>query len=410
MSNSKNKYLFPLIVMAALFFLLGFITTMNNSMIDFLKEAFRLDDSEKGHVLKQLPNTFFYGAYILSVPVGFLINRIGYKNGVLGGLGLLALGFFLCVPLVAFGYLSYLGGVAVFAIGVVFLQVAANPYVNALGPEKTAASRLTLTNALNSVATVTAPIFVSLLIIADTGDGVNMQPTQVQGPFIIIGVITVVILGIMFFLKLPEIKGDEEEGAEAPKKYKSSAFKYVHVWLGSLAIFFYMGIEIGIPSFFADYSSRLGLNLTSLQRTDMLKYYWAGLMVGRLIGIFVLQKFSARQILALCSVGGFILLAASLIIGINTDANTLALWLFLGTGLFHSIMWPTIYNLALEDLGPHAKVASGVISTSVIGAAILMPAMGWIQTATVSVVAAISCLFLYYLYLVFFAVKGSKIR
>ena len=396
---SKNKYLFPLIVMASLFFLFGFITTMNNSMIDFLKDAFNLNAVEK-----QLPNTFFYGAYALSVPVGLLINRIGYKYGVLSGLGLVAVGFFLCIPMVALGYIPFLGAVAVFAIGVVLLQVAANPYVNALGTPDTAASRLTLTNALNSVATVIAPIFVSMLIVNDTND-----PKAVQSPFGIIGIITVVILIIMFFLKLPEIKGDEGDELNGIKKvYKKNAFSYTHVWLGSLAIFFYMGIEIGIPSFFADYTVSLGFDFTSVNRIDLLKYYWGGLMVGRLIGIFVLQKFTARQILTLCAIGGAILVAASLTIG--ASANTIALWLFLGTGLFHSIMWPTIYNLALEDLGPHAKIASGVIATSVIGAAILPPMMGTIQTATGSVIIAISCLFVYYLYLIFFATKGSKIR
>ena len=131
-------------------------------------------------------------------------------------------------------------------------------------------------------------------------------------------------------------------------------------------------------------------------------------MVGRILGIFVLQKFTARKILTLCAAGGAVMLLASLMIG--ASAGTVALWLFLGTGLFHSIMWPVIYNLALEDLGPLAKVASGVIATSVIGAAILTPIMGAIQTATGTVIAAICCLFVYYAYLIFFATKGSKIR
>lgn len=398
MSN-KNKYLFPLIVMASLFFLFGFITTMNNSMIDFLKDAFNLND-----VQKQLPNTFFYGAYALSIPIGFLINKIGYKNGVLAGLALIIIGFFLCIPMVALGYSPFLCAVSVFAIGVTVLQVAANPYVNALGAPETAASRLTLTNALNSVATVIAPIFVSMLIVNDSSD-----PKAVQGPFGIIGGITLVILIIMFFLKLPEIKGTEsDESGKSVAKYKSSAFKYTHVWLGSLAIFCYMGIEIGIPSFFADFSTKIGFDFTPQNRIDLLKYYWGGLMVGRLVGIFVLQKFSARTILTFCSLGGIVLVAAALLIG--ASASTVALWLFLGTGLFHSIMWPTIFSLSLEDLGPHAKVASGVINTSVIGAAILMPVMGGIQTLTGTVVAAICCLFVYYLYLIFFATKGSKLR
>jgi FHS family L-fucose permease-like MFS transporter len=397
---SKNKYLFPLIVMASLFFLFGFITTMNNSMIDFLKDAFALQSNR----LKQLPNTFFYGSYILSVPVGLLIHRIGYKNGVLSGLGMIALGFLLCIPLVAIGYIPFLFGVAIFAIGVVILQVAANPYVNALGSPETAASRLTLTNALNSVATVIAPIFVSILIVNDTSD-----PTAVQFPFGVIGGITVVILIVMSFLKLPEIKDEDDDKEEKDrKKYKSSAFQYTHVWLGSLAIFFYMGIEVGIPSFFADYSDKLGFSLSSLDRIDMLKYYWGGMMVGRILGIFVLQKYTARQILLLCSFGAIAFLAISL--GVGASAPTIALWLFLAVGLANSIMWPVIYNLALEDLGPHAKVASGVIATSVIGAGFLPPLMGAVQDWTGSVVIAISCMFIYYIYLVFFATKGSKMR
>lgn len=399
MSNkSNNKYLLPLIVMAVLFFLLGFITTMNNSMIDFLKDAFHLNEVEK-----QLPNTFFYGAYVFSIPIGFLINKIGYKNGVLVGLGTIVFGFILAVPFVSLGYIPFLVAVSVFALGIVVLQVAANPYVNVLGPPETAASRLTLTNALNSVATVIAPIFVSMLIVNEASD-----PKAVQFPFILIGCITLAILGIMFFLKLPQIKDEDKDQSVKPKKYKSSAFKYPHVWLGSLAIFFYVAIELGIPSFFADYSDKLGLSFSSQERIDMLKFYWGGLMVGRLLGIFILQKFSARQILGLCSIGAPILLAASLLLGGNL--STVALWLYLGTGLFHSIMWPTIYNLSLEDLGPHAGVASGVISTSVIGVALLTPLMGAVQSATGTVIAAISFLFIYYAYLFFFASKGSKIR
>jgi len=407
MSENKNsKYLFPLIVMASLFFLFGFITTMNNSTIEFLKNAFGLDD-----VAKQLPNTFFYGAYILSVPVGLLLTRIGYKNGVLSGLALISLGFFLCIPGVSMGYYGFLSTVSVFAIGVVILQVAAAPYVNALGSPETAASRLTLTNALNSVATVIAPIFVSVLLVTprlEAGTKLENHAIQaiVKGPFLTIGLVTLVILVIMFFLRLPEIRSEEDDTATgSARQYKSSAFKYPHMWLGSLAIFFYMGVEIGIPSFFADYAGRL--ELKNLNTTDMLKYYWGGLMVGRVAGIFILRKYRATRILSLCAIGGAVLLALSFGIGLN--ASTVAMWLFLGTGLFHSIMWPCIYNLALEDLGPHSKVGSGVIATSVIGAALLPIMMGGIQK-NVGLIAAISCLFIYYAYISFFAIKGSRIR
>ena len=207
MTENKNKFLFPLIVMASLFFLFGFITTMNNSLINYLKDAFGLNEVEK-----QLPNTFFYGAYILSIPVGYLLNRIGYKNGVLSGLALVSIGFFLCIPAVAMGYVPFLCAVSVFAIGVVLLQVAANPYVNALGSPETAASRLTLTNALNSLATVIAPLFVSMLIVSANTGGAS-DPKTVQGPFAGIGIATLIIVVVMFFLKLPEIKeGEASEG------------------------------------------------------------------------------------------------------------------------------------------------------------------------------------------------------
>jgi FHS family L-fucose permease-like MFS transporter len=374
---------------------------MNNSLIDYLKNAFNLNEVEK-----QLPNTFFYGAYILSIPVGYLLNRIGYKNGVLAGLALVSAGFFLCIPGVANGYYGFLSAVSVFAIGVVLLQVAANPYVNALGSPETAASRLTLTNALNSLATVIAPLFVSMLIVSANTGGAS-DPKAVQGPFAGIGIVTLVIVAIMFFLKLPEIKASEEDNGVA-KKIKSSAYQYTHLWLGSLAIFFYMGVEIGIPSFFADYSSKLGFSFDGEMRTKLLAYYWAGLMIGRIAGIFILRKYTASQILSFCAMLGAVMLVLSLATG-GVDLKWVALVLFLGTGLFHSIMWPCIYNLALEDLGPHSKVGSGVIATSVIGAAILPILMGGIQK-NIGLIAAICCLFLYYVYITFFALKGSKIR
>ncbi len=180
------------------------------------------------------------------------------------------------------------------------------------------------------------------------------------------------------------------------------------MWLGSLAIFFYMGVEIGIPSFFADYSNRLGFEFNGEMRTKLLAYYWAGLMVGRIAGIFILRKYSARQILSFNAVFGAVIIFLSLVLG-GMGMHTLALVLFLGTGLLHSIMWPCIYNLALEDLGPHSKVGSGVIATSVIGAALLPIMMGGIQK-NVGLIIAISCLFVYYAYITFFAVKGSRIR
>jgi len=245
------------------------------------------------------------------------------------------------------------------------------------------------------------------MLIVSSSSGASADPKAVQGPFAGIGIVTLVIVIIMFFLKLPEIKeGEETEGVV--QEYKSSAYKYPHMWLGSLAIFFYMGVEVGIPSFFADYSAKLGFSYDGEMRTKLLAYYWAGLMVGRIAGIFILRKYSARQILSFNATFGALMLLLSLVLG-SFGMNSAALVLFLGTGLMHSIMWPCIYNLALEDLGPHTKVGSGVIATSVIGAALLPIMMGGIQKS-VGLIAAICCLFVYYAYITYFALKGSRIR
>jgi FHS family L-fucose permease-like MFS transporter len=143
-------------------------------------------------------------------------------------------------------------------------------------------------------------------------------------------------------------------------------------------------------------------------KTRLLAYYWAGLMVGRIAGIFILRKYTASRILSFCAACGAVMLLLSLILG-GLGMSWVGLVLFLGTGLMHSIMWPCIYNLSLEDLGPHSKVGSGVISTSVIGAALLPIMMGAIQRG-IGLIVAICCLFIYYAYITFFAVKGAKIR
>lgn len=402
---SKNKHILPLAVIAFLYFLFGFITTMNNSTIEFLKSAFGLND-----VQKLLPNTFFFAAYGLSIPIGLLSKRIGYRYTLYLGVALIALGFFAAVPALNFGYYAYLSTIFVFATGAATIQVAGSPYTVALGSPESAASRLSLTNGLNSVATVFAPIFVSIFIVTpELGIGETLDNNSVKDiiskPYIGIGIATVLVLAILPFIKLPNIKQQlEQEEAQSSTKHKSSAFKYKHVWLGALAAFAYLGLEIGIPSFFADFAQHKGA-IIKTSPTDMLKYYWGGLMVGRFIGIFLLKRVKPTQLLVFSTLGATLMLLSAVFL-----TGNVSMWLYLGTGLFHSIMWPVIYSLALSDLGPHTDVASGIIASSVIGAAILTPLMGMLQNITGTVIAAVSCVFVYYAYIAFFGLKGAKIR
>ena len=393
--NQKPNYTFALIVMFIVCFLIGFITTMNNSMIDFCSKAFSLDAQQGQYV-----NTAFYGAYLLSIPFAMLMSKIGYKKTLLLGLAVAGIGFVIN----SFGiksalgsdsstiYAIFLGSMCFVAMGVVMLQNVANPYVMVLGKPESGAFRMTLSQALNSVATTVAPIFITSIIIGKE----QPKPEAVPSPYLGIGILTIVLCLILAFLKLPEIK-EEEQAANTEgelKSYKSSVFKYPHVWFGALGIFFYMGLEIGIPSM---------LPYKIDNATDFLWLYWGGMMVGRFVGAGILTKFKPRNLLTACLLLGALCVGLSFLFEGMTSAYCL-----LAAGLFHSVMWPLIFNLGLQELGPHTKTASGVINTGVIGGALLTPLMGYVVD-TNGVAIAICLMFVYYLYEIWFCWRGSKI-
>ena len=404
MSQNKPNYLFPLIIVFIVCFLIGFVTTMNNSMIEFCKEAFKLTDTQG-----QLVNTFFYGAYALSIPFAMMMSKIGYKSTLVLGLTVVACGFianYLGVT-AALGspnvYTVFLCSMSLVALGVVMLQLVANPYVMVLGAPESGAFRMTLSQALNSVATTVAPMFITYVIIADK----PKLPENVPGPFLGLGLFTLVIAAILFFIKLPDPDqdkaADNEDATTDVKQYKSSVFKYPHVWLGALAIAMYMGLEIGIPSMLPAYW-KADPTLPG-SATEYLSFYWGGMMVGRFIGSAILTKFKARTLLSACLILGAICVGVSFVL-----PGMYAVYAMLAAGLFHSVMWPLIFNLGLQDLGPHTKSASGIINMGVLGGATLPLLMGTVvDNPSLGVGVAIMMMFIYYIYVFWFCNFGSKI-
>jgi FHS family L-fucose permease-like MFS transporter len=386
-------------------FLIGFVTTMNNSMIEFCKEAFQLSDTQG-----QLVNTFFYGAYAFSIPFAMMMNKIGYKSTLVLGLGVVGLGFIannLGVTAAIGGssvYIVFLCCMSIVALGVVMLQNVANPYVMVLGKPETGAFRMTLSQALNSVATTVAPMFITYVIIA----GKPKLPENVPGPFLMLGIFTLVIAAVLFFIKLPDPDQEKknaknEEDSYDMSKYKSSVFKYPHVWLGALAIFMYMGIEIGIPSMLPAYW-KADPSLPG-SATDYLWMYWGGMMVGRFVGSAILAKFNARLLLSCCLVLGAACVGLSFLL-----SGMASVYAMLAAGLFHSVMWPLIFNLGLQELGPHTKNASGLINMGVLGGATLPLIMGTVvDNPSLGVGVAIMMMFVYYAYVFWFCNFGSKI-
>ncbi|WP_289123977.1 glucose/galactose MFS transporter [uncultured Bacteroides sp.] len=412
-NKEKNNFLFPMVIMSILFFMVGFITTMNNSLIDFLSSSkWMLSFSEK-----QLVNTAFFGAYLFSIPLSYLLNKLGYKASAVLSLFVVGVGFILTYPAVSMGYVPFLISMFLVASGIALLQIVLNPYVLALGSPNEAASRLNLVGFFNSAATVAAPIFVTMLISAETISEtapVESRPdaTNVQMPFLIIAGIAFVLCLLLYFLHLPEIKEEPADKAHS----SSSPYKYPHLIFGAIAIFVYMGVEIGIPSFLPDRMRALGIDSVNLlgyelKGTGVLSIYWGGLMVGRLFGSILLRKIKVRTAMVFCSGMAMLFLIVSLLIN-----NEVSIILMLLCGFCNSIMWGSIFNLASEDLGEHTKRASGIICTFAIGGAILPPLMGALQQSfgtdalTIGTSAALSCLIIYYLYLILFTVKLSRIR
>ena len=400
------NYTFALIVVFIVCFLIGFVTTMNNSMIPFCSKAFNLTAQDGQYV-----NSAFYGAYLLAIPFSFLMSKIGYKGTLVLGLAVVGIGFVInslgisaAISAGANVYAVFLGTMCLVAMGIVMLQNVANPYVMVLGSPEKGAFRMTLSQALNSVATTVAPIFITQIIIS----GKTPAPEYVPGPYLGLGIFTLVVCGILVMLKLPKIdEGKQAEDAGEHRQYKSSVFKYPHVWLGALGIFAYMGVEIGVPSMlkyrFELLPEYAGVDVSDVV-TSYLSFYWGGMMVGRFVGAGILTKFEPRKLLTSCLLLGAFCILLSLLF----SSSMLGIWCMLAAGLFHSVMWPLLFNLGLRELGPHTKAASGVINTGVIGAAILMPLMGAIVDMT-GVIIAMCFLFVFYAYIIWFCNWGSKI-
>ena len=409
MENIQRKtpnYTFALIVVFAVLFLIGFITTMNNSMIDFCKKAFNLKDAQG-----QLVNTAFYGAYALSIPFGLLMNKIGYKKTLLLGLAVVGVGFIInylgISSMLGMStsviYSVFLGSMFIVALGIVMLQLVANPYVMVLGSPEKGAFRMTLANALNSAATTVAPVFITYVIIA----GKVPTPDAVPGPYLGLGIFTLILCAVLFFLKLPNINEGEqaEELTGEKKEYKNSVFQYPHVWLGMLGIFFYMGIELGVPSMLPAYFKSNPELAQYGSPTDFLPYYWGSMLVGRFAGAIILNKFKPRKILSVCLVCGALCVASSFAL-----SGIASVYAMLAAGLFHSVMWPLVFNLGLQELGPHTKAASGIINLGVVGGATLPLLMGFIVDSPVlGVGCAVAMMFVYYVYVFWFCNFGSKI-
>jgi FHS family L-fucose permease-like MFS transporter len=384
-SSQTKGYLFPLIMVTTLFFLWGFIHNLDPILIPHLKRAFTLSDLETAFI-----DSSVYAAYFaMALPAGYFMRKFGYKNGIILGLVLFAIGSFLFLPAAdTRQYIYFLGALFIIACGLTFLETAANPYVTILGPPETSVQRLNFSQSFNGLAATLAPLVGGWFIMTDSGDAdakmaamsaiekqayLTAQVDSVKGPYMIIGIVIVVIAVIVVFTKLPDIKENKEEieGSSI-----SHALKHSHLTWGIIAQFFYVGAQVCVISFFIRYIT----GSTAIVESDAKWYSGAAgfaFMVGRFAGTFFMRFIAPNRLLMLYA------LACALLSGVAALAGGIVgIYALIGVCFFMSIMFPTIFSMGIAGLGKDTKLGSSLIVMSIVGGALLPLALGYVSDAT----------------------------
>jgi FHS family L-fucose permease-like MFS transporter len=415
-SIDKNPYLGSLTILTSLFFIWGFITCLNDILIPHLKSVFTLSYTQA--MLVQF--CFFTAYFVVSVPSGYLVEKINYKGGIIAGLSIAGIGCLLFYPAASqHSYPLFLTAFFVLASGITLLQVAANPYVTILGKPETASSRLTMTQAFNSLGTTIAPYFGALLILSTavkSAEEINLlnadelsayqaaQAAAVQNPYLFLAAVLFCVAIIFVKIKLPEIKPTVNAEEHSFDDVHDSAWGYKHLVLGAIAIFVYVGGEVCIGSFLINFLGESSIaRLAEQEAGKYVSFYWGGAMVGRFVGAAVMQKIQPGKALAFNAVTAAVLVLTTII-----GSGSVAMWAILSVGLFNSIMFPTIFSLAVNGLGKHTGQGSGILCAAIVGGAILPVVQGFFADR-IGIQTAFFIPVLCYCYIAYYGWKGHKV-
>jgi|TARA_R110001583_G_scaffold30706_4_gene105810 FHS family L-fucose permease-like MFS transporter len=400
-SNIENKnYTFALTSLTTLFFMWGFITCLNDILIPHLKGIFNLSYSQA-----MLVQFCFFGAYfIVSIPAGIIVKKLGFQKGIVLGLIIAALGCFSFYPAASMhSYPVFLMALFILASGITVLQVSANPYVSILGKPETASSRLNMTQAFNSLGTTVAPFFGAYLILDQVVESMSatQQAESVQLPYIMLAGLLLILAAIFSYIKLPVIEHSEE--STEVKEINGSAWQYRHLVLGAIGIFVYVGAEVSIGSFLVSFLNDPNIaGLEESQAAKYIAYYWAGAMVGRFIGAAVMQKLSAGKVLAFNAFIAVIFIVITIL-----ASGQVAMWAILLVGLCNSIMFPTIFSLAINGLGKHTSQGSSILCLAIVGGAILPLIQGFLADS-IGLQNSFFLPIICYVFIAYYGLSGSK--
>jgi FHS family L-fucose permease-like MFS transporter len=444
--NKNENYTLPLISLTSLFFMWGFITCMNDVLIPHLKKLFSLT-----YFQSMLIQFCFFGAYFIGSVIYFAIsyysgdpiNKIGYKNGILIGLVISALGCGMFYPAASYAaYGLFLSALFILGLGFTLLQISANAYVSLLGPEESASSRLNLTQAFNSLGTTIAPVLGGYMILEFFAVNGQISAESTRIPYLIFAGLFILLGVILSFVKLPKFTSEDIE------RRGLGALKFMNLKLGVLGIFFYVGGEVAIGSFIISFLGQHNIaGLTEAVAKNYLALYWGGAMIGRFLGAISLNKgitgmkkilymvITAVAVFAIifsivsltfAQVSYFLIFillnllafwvgksspgrTLAIFAGVNVilllitifTGGYLAMWCILGIGLFNSIMYSNIFTLSIAGLGKYTSQGSSLLVMAILGGAIIPV----IQGAVADVAGIQKALFLpllCYVYIVYF--------
>ncbi len=411
---TERRYVVPLALVTSLFFLWAIGVNLNDILIQHLKKAFGLTDFQSSLI----QSAFFGGYFLAALPAGWLMQRLGYKRGILTGLLICATGAFLFIPAASIRvYGFFLFALFLMACGQSFLEVAANPYVITLGPAESSERRLNLAQSFNAMGAVMIALLGSRFILS----GIEHAPAEltamtqeqllkysvseanmVKTPYLVITGIFLFVALLIFLTKLPEIKETGGTESVASDVKLSGTLAFGHLIKGVVAQFFYVGAQVGVASFiirFAEYTLS-GTHEKAAAR--YLQAHLAGFMIGRFAGSAIMQKVPAPRLLSLFAGGSLVCLLVVLL-----ASGQAPVWAIVLIGLFHSIMFPTIFALSLKNLGSYTKLGSSLLVMSIIGGAIVPAIMGRISDAW-NIQRAFVVPLICHGYVFYFAMRGYR--
>ncbi|WP_082661658.1 sugar MFS transporter [Terracidiphilus gabretensis] len=403
-------------VATSLFFMWGFLTSLNDTLIPHLKSVFDLDYTQA--MLVQF--AFFSSYFVFAFPAGKVIEWLGYKRTMVVGLVIMTAGAFLFIPASRVpSFDLFLAALIVLAAGITVLQVAANPYVANLGPQGTASSRLNLAQAFNSFGTFLAPIFGGYLILSKlqmlptstevTGTALQAQRLQqasrVDGPYLGIAITLAVLATALALINLPKLTFTQDlRPGEADPSTSDRLRNHSQLFLGALGILLYVGAEVAIGSFLISYLQLPDIgNLNARTASLYVSLYWGGAMVGRFIGSAILRRFSTGRVLALAASIAGILVVTSMV-----GFGHVAVISMVAVGMFNSIMFPSIFALGIADLGPLTGRGSSIMVAAIVGGALIPLLQGRIADSSIGLHHAFFLPFICYVYIAAFGLTRRR--